>query len=153
MVWQHNPPRSITQTWMPNIQFLHCTLPSVSLQLLYLTMLWKWGTLSNKTIQTNTLFNSLTGLQLRWDTVLLQFYVYGSVHRRSILITVQWDATQSSLFIILQVHSTCFCCQPHPSSVHKTVTTASGIGHIFCAATSLRDQAWPCWREVAPQKI
>jgi len=57
------------------------------------------------------------------------FYVYGSVHRFSILITVQRDATQSSLFIILQVHSTCFECQPHPSSgVHKTVTTASVTG-------------------------
>ena len=45
----------------------------------------------------------------------------------AILITVQRDATQSSLFIILQVHCTCFGCQPHPSSVvHKTVTTASG---------------------------
>jgi len=40
--------------------------------------------------------------------------------------------------IILQVHSTCFGCQTHPSSVHKTVTTASGTGHIFCAATSLQ---------------
>jgi len=57
----------------------------------------------------------------------------------TILIIVQRDATQSSLFIILQVHSTCFGCQPHPSSgVHKTVTTASGRGHIFCAATSLQ---------------
>jgi len=46
---------------------------------------------------------------------------------KAILIIVQRDATQSSLFIILQVHSTCFWCQPHPSSgVHKTVTTASG---------------------------
>ena len=45
------------------------------------------------------------------------------------LIFVQRDATQSSLFIILQVHSTCFGCQPHPpSGVHKTVTTASGTG-------------------------
>ena len=44
-----------------------------------------------------------------------------------ILITAQQDAAQSSLFIILQVHCTCFGCQPHPSSgVHKTVTTASG---------------------------
>ena len=44
-----------------------------------------------------------------------------------ILIIVQRDATKSSLFIILQIHSTCFGCQPHPSSgVHKTVTTASG---------------------------
>jgi len=48
----------------------------------------------------------------------------------SILIIVQRDATQSGLFIILQVHSTCFGCQPHPSSgVHKTVTTATGTGH------------------------
>jgi len=45
---------------------------------------------------------------------------------------------KSSLFIILQVHSTCFECQPHPSSgIHKTVTTASGTGHTFCTATSL----------------
>ena len=28
------------------------------------------------------------------------------------LITVQRDATQSSLFIIHQIHSTCFGCQP-----------------------------------------
>ena len=56
----------------------------------------------------------------------------------------QRDATQSSLFIILQVHSTCFGCQLHPPSVvHKTVTTASGTGNIFCAATSLqRGRAW-----------
>ena len=55
------------------------------------------------------------------------FYVYGSVHRWSILITVQRDATHSSLFIILQVQSTRFGCQPHPpSGVHKTVTTTSG---------------------------
>ena len=54
---------------------------------------------------------------------------------KSILIIVQPDATHSSLFIILQVHSTCFGCQPHPSSgVHKTVTAASGTG----AATSLQ---------------
>ena len=72
-------------------------------------------------------------LKLRYGTsrneqnFLLEFYVYGSVHRRSILIIVQQDATQSSLFIILQVHSTSFGCQPHPSSgVHKTITTASG---------------------------
>ena len=49
------------------------------------------------------------------------------MHRWSILIIVQRDATQRSLFIILQIHSTCFGCQPHPSSgLHKTVTTASG---------------------------
>jgi len=56
-----------------------------------------------------------------------------------ILIIVQRDAVQSSLFIILQVHSTCFDYQPHPSSgVHKTVTTASANWSYFCAATSLQ---------------
>ena len=58
---------------------------------------------------------------------------------KSILINVQRRATQNSLFIILQVHSTRFGCQAHPSSgVHKIVTTASGTGHIFCAAASLQ---------------
>ena len=55
------------------------------------------------------------------------------------LIIVQRDATQSSLFIILQVHFTCFGCQTHPSSgVHRTVTTASDTGHIYCAAVGGR---------------
>ena len=68
------------------------------------------------------------------------FYVYGSVHPWSILIIVQRDATQSSLFIFncstrcntkqsiyYFAHCTCFGCQPHPSSgIHKTVTAASG---------------------------
>jgi len=50
----------------------------------------------------------------------------------SILIIVQRYETKSTLFIILQVHFTCFGCQPHPSSgVHKTVTTAYGTGNIF----------------------
>ena len=39
-------------------------------------------------------------------------------------------------FILLQDHSTCLGCCPHPSSgVHKTVTTASGTGHFIIAAT------------------
>ena len=82
------------------------------------------------------------------------------------LISVQRVATRSSLFIILrslymfQVSNTpiirstqkCnyslrywsyFLCSylppKHPSSrVHKTVTTVSDTGHIFCAATSLQ---------------
>jgi len=64
-----------------------------------------------------------------------------------ILIIVQWDATQNSLFIIQQVLSTCFGCQPHPSSgVHKSVTTSSGTDYIFCAATSFQQgQAWSQW--------
>ena len=68
-----------------------------------------------------------------------EFCVNGSVYSWSILIIVQRDATQSSLFIILQVHSTCFGCQPHPSSgVHKTVTAVSDT-----AATSLQRGQWP----------
>jgi len=76
-------------------------------------------------------------------------YVYGSVHCWFILIIVQRDATQSSLFIILQVHSICFGCQPHPSSgVQKTVTTASGTSHAVLCSYLPR----PRWREVAAPK-
>jgi len=82
------------------------------------------------------------------------FYVNGSVHRWSILIIVERDATQSSIFIILQIHSTCFGCQPHPSSVHKTVTIASGTGHaVLCSYLPPTWPTWPRWREVAAQKI
>ena len=55
-------------------------------------------------------------------------------HLHSLLIIVQRDATQSSLFIILQVHSICFGCQPHPSS---------GVAKL----------AWLRYREVAAQKV
>ena len=61
------------------------------------------------------------------------FYVHGSVHRWSILTIVRRDATQSILFIIVQVHSTCFGCQSYPSS---------GAARL----------AWPSLREVAAQK-
>jgi hypothetical protein len=69
---------------------------------------------------------------IRVTTNYTVFYVYGSVHRWSILILVivERHATQSSLFIILQVHSTCFGCQ-RPSNVAN----------------------WTRWREVAAQKI
>ena len=44
-----------------------------------------------------------------------------------------------AVFITVKVHSTCFGCQPHPSSrIHKTVTAASGTGRIFCAAAFLQ---------------
>ena len=42
-----------------------------------------------------------------------------------------------------QNYSTCFGCQSHPSSgVHKTVTAASGAGHITHLSNNLL-QAWP----------
>ena len=78
------------------------------------------------------------------------FYFYSSMHRWSILITVQPNATQSSLFIILQIHCTCFGCYTHPSSgVHKTVTTASDTVQLPPSNMAL---AWPRWRAVAAQK-
>ena len=68
----------------------------------------------------------------------------------NILIIIQRDATQRSLFVILQVHYTCFGCQPHRSSgVHKTVTTASGTVQLPPSNVTKR----PRWREVAAQKI
>jgi len=74
------------------------------------------------------------------------FYVYGSVHRWSILIIVQRDAKQSSLFIILQVHSTCFGCQPHPSSgVHKTVTTQKNMTSTGGCSYSFVYSLWWVW--------
>jgi len=80
------------------------------------------------------------------------FCVYGSMHRWSLLITVQRDATQSSLFIILQVHSTRFGCQPHPSyRVNKNCNHSLR----YWSATSLQHsqpRAWPRWREVASCK-
>jgi len=69
----------------------------------------------------------LCGVRYEYLYIRQIFYVFGSVHRCSISIIVQRDATQNSQFIILQVHFTCFGCQPHLSSgVHKTVNTASG---------------------------
>jgi len=73
-------------------------------------------------------------------------------YQKHILIIVQRDATQSSLFIILQVHSTCFGCQTHPSSgVHETVNTASGIAQL--PPSNVAKVAWARWREVAAQKL
>ena len=70
----------------------------------------------------------------------------------SILIIAQRDAIQSSLFIILQVHSTCFGCQPHTSSgVHKSVTTTSGTVHL--PPSNVAKLAWQRWRKVAAQNM
>ena len=68
----------------------------------------------------------------------------------NILVIVQRDATQNSLFVILQVHFACFGCQPHPSSgVHKTVTTAYGTGQLPPSNVA----AWSRCREVTAHKI
>ena len=51
-----------------------------------------------------------------------------------------------------EVPSTCFGCQPHPSSgVHKTVTAASGTGHIFCGQVSLATlEGGTCTQKIWP---
>jgi len=55
------------------------------------------------------------------------FYIHGSVHRDSDLITVQQDATYSVYYISVG-SSTCFGCWHPPSGVRPTVITASGTG-------------------------
>jgi len=60
------------------------------------------------------------------DTLSSKHVAINTTHT-TVLTIAQRDATQSNLFIFLQVHSTRFGCQPHPLlGVHKTVTTASG---------------------------
>jgi hypothetical protein len=61
------------------------------------------------------------------------FNVYGSVHRKNILIYVQQDATLHILFISGNC-STCFGWYLHPSSgAQTTVSTASGICQAITA--------------------
>ena len=43
----------------------------------------------------------------------------------------QQDTVLSSLFIVLQNHSTCFGRPLHPSGVHKTVVTTTGTSHVY----------------------
>jgi len=44
----------------------------------------------------------------------------------------QRDAVLSSIFIVLQNHSTYFRCPLHPSSgVHKTAVTTTGTNHVY----------------------
>jgi hypothetical protein len=57
------------------------------------------------------------------------FYVYGSVHRWFILIIVQRDATQSSLFIILQVHSSTW---PSLATEGGSCTVPEAVVTVLC---------------------
>ena len=66
---------------------------------------------------------NFSNLFLEWNST---FYIHGSVHRSSNLITVQQDATYSVYYISVG-SSTCFGCW-HPSSgARTTVITASGV--------------------------
>jgi hypothetical protein len=66
-------------------------------------------------------------------TRIFKFSVYGSVHRKYILLYIQQDAALHSLFISGNC-STCFGWYLHPSSGEQTtVSAASGICHTVIA--------------------
>ena len=68
-------------------------------------------------------------------------YSFCLKYSKNILIIAQRDATLSNLFIILQVQSTCFGCQPHPSlELHKNCN---------CIYLPPKWPSWPFWRKVA----
>ena len=69
------------------------------------------------------------------------FCIHGSVHHNSILISSK-NMQQYAGIYLLQNYFTCFWCPSHPSSeVHKTISAASGTGHI----TYLKNNLPPSW--------
>ena len=82
--------------------------------------------------------------QLKRYIVWQIFYVYGSVHRWSVLIIVQRDATQSSLFIVLQVHCTCF---GFNHTYHQEYTKCNySLRYRSYFLCSYLLPTWPRWR-------
>ena len=69
------------------------------------------------------------------ETSSYEFYVYGSLYRWSILLIVQRDATQSSLFIILHVHFYMFRVSTTPI-IRSTQNCNYSLR--YCTATSLQ---------------
>ena len=64
------------------------------------------------------------------------------MHRNSILIRFNKIQQYAGIYL-LQIYSTCFGCPSHPSwGVPKTVTAASGTGHITYQSNNL-PPAWP----------
>ena len=77
------------------------------------------------------------------------FYIHGSVNRNSILIRSNKMQLYADIYL-LQNYSTYFVCLPHPSSgVHKTVTAASGAGHITYQGNKLL----PAWLGHAGRRL
>ena len=77
----------------------------------------------------------------------LLFYVHGTLHRNSMSINVQQDATIHSLSVNC---STCFGSSLHPSSgVQITVSTASGTSQPLLLPVAiveeLRSLSWRSW--------
>ena len=68
--------------------------------------------------------------QLHYTTECLNFHIHGSVYRDSVLKRSNKMQQYAGVYL-LQVYSTCFGRPSRPSSgVQKTVTAASGTGHI-----------------------
>jgi len=66
------------------------------------------------------------------------FLAHGSVHRNSVLMKIQPDATVG-IYLFTTQSLYMFLVSQHPSSgVLKTVTAASGTGHNIGTATSLQ---------------
>jgi hypothetical protein len=103
-----------------------------------------------KFILRRSIKNSKIENRFSYSTTETIFYAHGSVHRNSMLIKFQPDATECRyLFTAKALYM--FRVSQHPSSgVLKTVTAASGTGHNIGTATSLqRGPIGPRWREVA----
>jgi hypothetical protein len=80
----------------------------------------------------------LLPIQLTTIIDIFNFYVRGSLHRIFKLIRSNKMQQYSGIYL-LQNHCTCFGCTSHPSSsVHKTVTAATGTGLIIWATTFLQ---------------
>jgi len=79
------------------------------------------------------------------------FKAHGSVHRNSILIKIQQDATVNSLIYFTTKSLYTFRVSQHPSpGVLKTITAACGTGQNISTATSVQGvPTWPRWSEVA----
>ena len=71
------------------------------------------------------------------ETSFTAFSIHGSVHRDSIFIRSN-EMQQYAGVYLLTNNSTCIgCLSPPPSGVHKTVTAASGTGHITCQSDNI----------------
>ena len=93
-----------------------------------------------------------------------EFYIYGSVHRDSVLISSNKMQQYAGIYL-LHVYSTCFGRSSRPSSgEQKTVAEVSGTGHSNSATTCTIGHVggrlllryydlyhWPRWRNVVDQ--
>ena len=77
-------------------------------------------------------------------TPLDEYYIRGSVHRKSRLMKSNKMQQYADIYL-LQIYSKRFGCLPYPSSgVHKTLTAASGTGHTIWGVSFLqRNQISP----------